>query len=73
MNCSPRVWAIVSFRFWDMNQDGVICSKDIFAAYQLLDEALTKIKEVPSYELTRGYKIVLALNEVLECLRSTVI
>ena len=56
-----------------MNQDGVICSKDIFAAYQLLDEALTKIKEVPSYELTRGYKIVLALNEVLECLRSTVI
>lgn len=56
-----------------MNQDGVICSKDIFAVYQILDEALGKIKEMHSYELTKGYKIILALNEMLECLRSTVI
>lgn len=73
MNCSSRVWAIVSFRFWDQNQDGVICSKDIFAAYRILDEAMAKIKEMPSYELTKGYKIILSLKEMLECLRSTVI
>lgn len=34
---------------------------------------MARIKEVHSYELTKGYKIILALNEMLECLRSTII
>jgi Ca2+-binding EF-hand superfamily protein len=35
---SFRVWALSSFRFWDINQDGIICSKDIFAMYQAFDK-----------------------------------
>ena len=33
----PRVWSVLAFRFWDVNLDGSICSKDIFKMYQQLD------------------------------------
>lgn len=33
----PRVWAVCAFRFWDVDQNGVICSSDIFKIFKELD------------------------------------
>lgn len=32
-----RVWGICAFRFWDADQNGMICSNDIFQTYRYLD------------------------------------
>lgn len=51
INANNRMWAVAAFRFWDLNNNGSICSNDIFALYQKIDEAeenLNKIGEFSS-------------------------
>lgn len=38
VSANMRIWMISAFKFWDLNNDGVICSKDIFAMYTKLDQ-----------------------------------
>ncbi len=40
-----RVWAIIAFRFWDADQNGMICSNDIFQIYRCLDQIKTSLLE----------------------------
>jgi len=37
----PRVWAVCAFRFWDVDQNGLICSSDLFKIFKELDQLKT--------------------------------
>ena len=34
----PRLWSVLAFRFWDVDQNGLIDSNDIFEMYKKLDQ-----------------------------------
>ena len=40
----PRVWAVCAFRFWDVDQNGLICSSDIFNIFKELDQLKTQLR-----------------------------
>jgi len=63
-NANLRVWMISGFRFWDLNNDGVICSKDIFAMYNKFDEIEEKYRKDYNiyFEKQKGYKIIVRLR-----------
>ena len=42
---SPRVWAVCAFRFWDTDNNSLICSSDIFRIFKDLDSLKTEIKQ----------------------------
>lgn len=66
VSANSRAWAFAAFRWWDRNQDGNICSKDIFAVYQLLDQMGYDSNHAPNSKCMKSIKI---LREVLEELR----
>lgn len=41
---NPRIWAVASFRFWDIDQDGIISIHDLFTTYKLLDDIESKMR-----------------------------
>jgi Ca2+-binding EF-hand superfamily protein len=69
VNANSRAWAFSSFRWWDRNQDGNICSKDIFAVYQLLDQAGYDFNNNSN---SKGKKAIQILKDMLEKLRAVV-
>jgi hypothetical protein len=44
LTVNARVWAVACFRFWDIDQDGLISINDLFTGYKLLDELECKMK-----------------------------
>ena len=55
---NSRAWAFAIFRWWDRNQDGYICSKDIFAVYQLLDQMLYDPNNTPKSKCMKAIKVL---------------
>jgi Ca2+-binding EF-hand superfamily protein len=45
ITASPRVWSVFAFRYWDSDQNGLICSNDIFRKYKELDEMETLLSQ----------------------------
>jgi len=37
LNSGKRVWAFLSFRFWDRDKDGLISNNDVFETYKKID------------------------------------
>ena len=44
VTAGPRVWAVCAFRFWDNDQNSMICSSDIFRIFKELDAQKTHLK-----------------------------
>jgi|JI9StandDraft_1071089.scaffolds.fasta_scaffold1742533_1 Ca2+-binding EF-hand superfamily protein len=45
VTAGPRVWAVCAFRFWDVDQNGLICTNDIFKIFKDLDQLENDLKQ----------------------------